>query len=101
VQIVIADTGPINYPILIGHIGILPALFHKIILPSVVRDELVDAPLSVRDWIATPPKYGKCFHCEGLGSISLPPIHPTSRDSALIAEIIFTPIVTRFPPNGK
>ena len=56
-QLVIADTGPINYLILIGHIDILPALFHKVILPSAVRDELVDAPLSVRDWIATPPTW--------------------------------------------
>jgi len=29
VQLVIADTGPINYLILIEHIGILPALFEK------------------------------------------------------------------------
>jgi hypothetical protein len=39
VQLVVADTGPINYLILIGHIGILPALFEKVILPAVVRDE--------------------------------------------------------------
>jgi hypothetical protein len=34
VQLVIADTGPINYLVLIGHIGILPALFRKVILPA-------------------------------------------------------------------
>ena len=39
-QLVIADTSPINYLILIEHIDILPALFEKVILPSVVRDEL-------------------------------------------------------------
>ena len=37
-QLVIADTGPINYLILIGHIDILPTLFQKVILPAVVRD---------------------------------------------------------------
>ena len=39
-QLVIADTGPINYLILIGHIDILPALFEQVILPSTVKDEL-------------------------------------------------------------
>jgi len=29
VQLVIADTGPVNYLILIGHIDVLPALFEK------------------------------------------------------------------------
>jgi len=46
-QLVVADTGPVNYLLLIGHIDILPALFENVILPSVVRDELAkpNAPL--------------------------------------------------------
>ena len=56
-QLVIADTGPINYLILIGHIDILPALFRKVILPAAVRAELDDAPPAVRDWIAAPPSW--------------------------------------------
>ena len=56
-QIVIADTSPINYLIQISQIDILPALFEKIILPSVVRDELTDAPTLVRHWIAAPPPW--------------------------------------------
>jgi len=59
VRLVIADTSPINYLLLIGHIDILPALFEKVILPATVRDELSHpkAPLVVRDWIATPPSW--------------------------------------------
>ena len=58
-QLVIADTGPINYLILIGHIDILPALFEKVILPAVVRDELKHrkAPSAVQRWIADPPTW--------------------------------------------
>ena len=56
-QLIIADTGPINYLILIGHIDVLPALFQNIILPTTVRAELDDAPPSVRDWIAAPPAW--------------------------------------------
>ena len=59
VQLVIADTSPINYLILIGHIDILPALFERVILPGVVRNELSHpkAPLAVRNWVASPPSW--------------------------------------------
>jgi predicted nucleic acid-binding protein len=59
VRLVIADTGPINYLILIGHIDLLRALFEKVILPSVVKAELTArrAPSPVRDWVANPPPW--------------------------------------------
>jgi predicted nucleic acid-binding protein len=57
VRLVIADAGPINYLVLIGHIDLLPTLFQKVILPSAVQRELDDGetPSSVRDWIVNPP----------------------------------------------
>jgi predicted nucleic acid-binding protein len=57
VQLVIADTSPVNYLIQIGHIGILPVLFERVIIPSVVRDELTAARPLVRQWIAAPPPW--------------------------------------------
>ena len=55
-QPVTADTGPINDLILIEHIDVLPALFKRVILPSVVRDELKHPKAeAVRNWIAAPP----------------------------------------------
>ena len=58
-RLVIADTGPINYLLLISHIDILPALFDKVILPSPVKEELMDpeAPALVRAWVGNPPKW--------------------------------------------
>lgn len=58
-RLVIADTGPINYLILIDHVDILPKLFEKVVLPAVVRDELArpKAPAAVQSWIATPPAW--------------------------------------------
>jgi predicted nucleic acid-binding protein len=57
VRLVIADTGPVNYLVLIGQIDLLPVLFQRVILPSAVQRELNDAetPPSVRDWITNPP----------------------------------------------
>ena len=58
-RLVIADTGPINYLVLIGNIDLLPVLFEKVILPSTVEAELADpdAPPLVRNWIADPPAW--------------------------------------------
>jgi predicted nucleic acid-binding protein len=39
VRLIIADTGPINYLVLIGSIDLLPILFENVILPSAVRAE--------------------------------------------------------------
>lgn len=56
---VIADTGPIHYLVLIGLSEILPALFEKVTIPSVVRDELArtEAPDAVRNWIHAAPAW--------------------------------------------
>jgi predicted nucleic acid-binding protein len=71
VRLVIADTGPINYLVLIGHIEILPALFEKVILPSAVRDELTDpdTPPVVRDWIANPPGWLEIRSTSGAATV--------------------------------
>ena len=57
-KVVIADTGPINYLVLIGHVEVLPKLFEKVVLPSAVKDELSnpETPTTVRKWIAAPPQ---------------------------------------------
>jgi len=59
VRLIIADTSPINYLLLIGHINILPALFDRVILPVAVRDELSHpkAPSVVRNWVTAPPSW--------------------------------------------
>jgi predicted nucleic acid-binding protein len=57
-MIVIAETGPLNYLISIGHIDVLPKLYATVLIPFAVREELRDAgaPDLVREWIASPPK---------------------------------------------
>jgi predicted nucleic acid-binding protein len=39
-QIVVADTGPLNYLVLIDAIDLLPRLFDRVFVPLAVRDEL-------------------------------------------------------------
>jgi predicted nucleic acid-binding protein len=59
VRVVIADTGPLNYLLLIDQIELLPRLFEKVHVPDAVRAELADdaAPQIVRDWIAKLPSW--------------------------------------------
>jgi len=57
--LVVADTSPIHYLVQIGHIGILPQLFEKIFIPSLVCDELrhPSAPEPVRTWATSLPAW--------------------------------------------
>lgn len=52
-MIVVADTSPINYLILIQEIDILPKMYGTVVIPQTVREELVrpSAPQLVRSWI--------------------------------------------------
>ena len=58
-RVVVADTGPVHYLLLIGQIGILHRLFEKIIIPSAVCAELLrpETPNDVRIWMQQPPSW--------------------------------------------
>ncbi|MCS6805136.1 MAG: DUF3368 domain-containing protein [Acidobacteriota bacterium] len=55
-MIVISNTTPINYLVLIDHIYILPELFGRVVIPEAVLYELQSpaAPDKIQRWIASP-----------------------------------------------
>jgi predicted nucleic acid-binding protein len=55
--IVVSDTSPLNYLVILDAIHILPQLFGEIHVPTEVMDELKRsaAPARVRNWANTPP----------------------------------------------
>jgi len=57
--VVVSDTSPINYLILIDAVDLLPRLFSEVIIPPAVAAELarMKAPARVRAWIASPPAW--------------------------------------------
>jgi predicted nucleic acid-binding protein len=57
--IVVADTSPVRYLVQIDQIQLLPRLFEKILIPSVVSDELrhPSAPEVVRSWLSSRPEW--------------------------------------------
>jgi predicted nucleic acid-binding protein len=56
VQVVVADTGPLQYFVLIDQIELLPQLYGSVTVPTAVHSELLHlrASVAVRDWAATP-----------------------------------------------
>lgn len=58
-MIVVSDTSPLNYLVLIRAEHVLPILFGRIIAPPAVLTELrrPKAPAMVRLWAATPPAW--------------------------------------------
>jgi predicted nucleic acid-binding protein len=58
-MIVVADTSPINYLVLIKEIEILPRLYGKVVIPQTVREELLHpvAAEIVRTWTAQAPAW--------------------------------------------
>ncbi|MEQ1912670.1 MAG: DUF3368 domain-containing protein [Vicinamibacterales bacterium] len=58
-MLVVADTSPLRYLILIEHVHVLPALYGDVIVPpAVVRELTADrTPAEVRTWFANKPAW--------------------------------------------
>ncbi|MGB7157056.1 MAG: DUF3368 domain-containing protein [Tepidisphaeraceae bacterium] len=58
-MIVVSDTTPLNYIVLIGAVAVLPKLFDDVYAPDAVVRELADArtPEPVRAWALRPPEW--------------------------------------------
>jgi predicted nucleic acid-binding protein len=87
-MIVIADTGPINYLILIGEVDVLPLLYHRVLVPLSVREELARprAPEAVRIWIAQPPAWLETRSPSRAPDAELARLDAGERDAILLAE---------------
>lgn len=62
-MIVVCDTSPICYLLLIDSIELLPQLYEQIIIPEAVRNEMIadKAPIALQAWIVQPPN---SFYCQ-------------------------------------
>lgn len=88
-MIVVADTSPINYLLLIDQIDLLPRLFQQIIIPDVVRDEMLDlsAPSILRQWIAHPPSWLTVQTVSGV-DITLNALDPGEQAAITLAQTL-------------
>jgi predicted nucleic acid-binding protein len=58
-MIVVADSGPLHYLILLQHIELLQRFYGQVLVPEPVAGELsaASAPAVVREWITKPPTW--------------------------------------------
>lgn len=87
-SIVVSDTSPICYLLLINKIDILPTLYKGIIIPETVASELAasESPSVVKNWIARPPNWLKIQSVELSQSIELEKLDPGEREAISLAE---------------
>ena len=58
-MIVVADSGPLHYLILLEHVDLLRRFYGQVLVPEPVASELsaAGAPGVVREWITKPPTW--------------------------------------------
>lgn len=87
-MIVVADTSPINYLILIDEVHVLAALCGRVVIPASVREELLRprSPDSVRRWVRRPPAWLEIRSPSARSDSSLAGLDPGERDVIALAE---------------
>ena len=85
---IISDTTPLNYLILIDGVEVLPALYSRVVIPRSVHDELshAGAPDVVRAWIGNPPSWLGVEILESEAPPGLSGLDPGERDAILLAK---------------
>ncbi len=86
-MLVIADSSPIHYLLLIGHIEVLPSLYGRMIIPEIVVAELrhPQAPETVRGWIEARPNWIDVRQPRLTASGTVAELDDGERDAILLA----------------
>jgi predicted nucleic acid-binding protein len=87
-RVVVSDTSPIRYLVLIGQAELLSNLYTELLIPEAVADELTQArtPEAVRQWMAQRPAWLKVIPLMARPtSLPLPDLGAGERDTILLA----------------
>lgn len=89
-MIVVSDTSPICYLLLINQIDILRTLYSSVTISKTVANELraSESPPVVKHWIANPPDWLQIQSIETPQEIELEKLDPGEREAILLAEKI-------------
>jgi len=87
-MIVVADTTPLNYLILIRHVDLLPLLFGRVMIPPAVFAELQDpeTPELVASWLAGSPSWLQVQPLHSRPDPALGYLDPGEREAIALAE---------------
>jgi predicted nucleic acid-binding protein len=87
-RVVISDTSPLRYLVLIGDAEVLPSLYSEIFVPEIVAAELRHAPTPepVRQWIDRAPSWLRVVNPPTIDNgLSIERLDPGERDAILLA----------------
>jgi predicted nucleic acid-binding protein len=84
--VVVADTSPIRYLVIIEAIAVLPQLYDRVVLPSAVVAELThaNAPASVKEWAGILPEWIEVKTASHVGLSGL--LDPGEAEAIALAE---------------
>ena len=87
-MIVVADSSPLNYLIQINCVGVLGHLYHLVLVPSGVLEELrhPGAPPSVASWVSNLPDWIRLHIVETRQDESLDMLDPGEREAIQLAQ---------------
>lgn len=103
-MLVVADTSPINYLILIQHELLLPTLYTQVIIPPAVLRELEDpeTPGAVRTWVAHRPAWFEVRTPQRpLAEAAFPALGAGEREAIVVAEEVQADFVLIDERDGR
>jgi len=103
-MLVVADTSPINYLVLLAQTGVLPALYTRVLLPPAVVTELQDleAPEEVRSWAANLPAWCEVRRPALLGEAeTLAHLGAGEREAILLAQELRADVLLMDEEDGR
>ena len=84
---VVSDTSPLNYLVLIHQIDLLPQLYGQVLIAESVLEELsaVETPQIVRNWATNLPEWSEVSPAAPIHDAGLSRLHAGERDSISLA----------------
>jgi predicted nucleic acid-binding protein len=84
---VVADTSPLNYLVLIHQINLLPDLYGRVLIPESVLEELsaIETPQLVRNWATNLPEWIEVSPATPIDDAGLTRLHAGERDTISLA----------------
>jgi predicted nucleic acid-binding protein len=103
-MLVVADTSPINYLILIHQDELSPLFYVRVVIPTAVHGELQRSrtPTFVRAWVAHPPPWFEVRRPQqSLEERQFPQLGAGEREAIALAQELQAPLLLMDDPEGR
>jgi len=100
---IVADTSPLNYLVLIDQINLLPDLYGRVLIPESVLGELsaIETPQLVRNWATNLAEWIEVSPATPIDDESLTRLHAGERDAISLALTVHANAVLMDERRGR